>query len=50
MYVNGDMERKLEELREWMEEKDKGMKTIIGGDFNAWTGSRGGYGGGRGGR
>lgn len=41
IYVNGDMERKLEELREWMEEEGSGIKTIIGGDFNARTGTSG---------
>jgi len=36
IYVNGDVEKKLEELREWM--KGEGVKTIIGGDFKARTG------------
>jgi len=34
VYVNGDMERKLEEIREWLEGKEEGIKTVIGGDFN----------------
>lgn len=42
MYVNGDMEKKLQSLRVWMEEKEKGILTIIGGDFNARTGEKGG--------
>jgi len=36
--VNGDMEKKLEELKEWMEEWEEGVKTIIVRDFNARTG------------
>jgi len=28
IYVNGDMEKKLEELKEWMEEREEGVKTI----------------------
>lgn len=31
VYINGDMERKLERLREWMEEKEEGVRTIFGG-------------------
>lgn len=31
IYVNEDTERKLEELDEWMEGKEEGMRTIIGG-------------------
>lgn len=42
VFVNGDMERKLEELREWMEEKKDGMRTLFRGDFNARTGKEGG--------
>jgi len=41
VYVNGDMDRKLESMREWMEEID-GVRTIIGGDFNARVGEEGG--------
>jgi len=42
VYVNKDMERKLEELREWMEGKERGVRTLIGGDFNARSGDEGG--------
>jgi len=38
VYVNKDMESKLEELREWMEEKERGIRNIIRGDFNARSG------------
>lgn len=41
MYVNGDMKRKLQNLRGWMEEKEEGILTIIGGDFNAQTEEKG---------
>lgn len=37
VYINGDMERKSEEMREWMEGKEDGVGMIIGGDFNART-------------
>jgi len=40
MYVNGDIDRRLEGLRDWMEEKDDGVmigEKTIGGDFNART-------------
>ncbi|KAI4480730.1 hypothetical protein M0802_014122 [Mischocyttarus mexicanus] len=42
VYVNGDMDRKLEQIREWMEGKGREGRVIIGGDFNARTGERGG--------
>lgn len=42
IYINGDMERKMEELKEWTEEKEGNKWTIVGGDFNARTGRRGG--------
>lgn len=39
VYVNGDLKRKLERMREWMEEKKKkGERTIFEGNFNARTG------------
>jgi len=30
VYVNGNMKRKLEEMREWMEQREERVKTIIG--------------------
>lgn len=41
VYINGDMESKLEEMGEWIEGKGSGVKTIIGRDFNARTGREG---------
>nr|XP_034194798.1 uncharacterized protein LOC117611018 [Osmia lignaria] len=38
VYVNGDMEAKIKDLRPWLEEIGEGRRTIIGGDFNARTG------------
>lgn len=41
-HVREDMERKIETLKHWMEEKEEeGKKVIIGRDFNAKTGERG---------
>lgn len=46
VYINGDMERKIEEMKKWMEErmeeKEENKWTIIRGDFNARTGRLGG--------
>lgn len=42
VYVNEDLEKKLEELRNWMEEERGGIKTLIGENFNARTGEEGG--------
>ncbi|XP_029176468.1 cilia- and flagella-associated protein 251-like [Nylanderia fulva] len=42
VYINGDLEEKLEEMNEWMEEEGDRVRTIIGGDFNARTGNLGG--------
>lgn len=44
MYINGDLEEKLEKMRGWME--GMGTRTVIGGDFNARTGEGGGGDGG----
>lgn len=41
VYINGDIDRKLEELREWMEKRD-GQKNDNRGDFNVRTGEEGG--------
>jgi len=47
IYMSGDMKKKLEELKEWMKEREEGVKTIIEGDFKARTRREGGgeYGG-----
>lgn len=31
VYVNNDIEEKLKEIGKWIEEKQEGIKTIIGG-------------------
>ncbi|TGZ52029.1 hypothetical protein DBV15_12118 [Temnothorax longispinosus] len=36
-------DKKLEELKEWTEEGEKGVRTIVSGDFNARTGKKGGW-------
>lgn len=41
IYVNGDMERKLEGLKDCVEKKEEEVKILIG-DFNAKTGEEGG--------
>lgn len=48
VYVNGDMKKKMEEMREWLEEQREDKWTVIGGDFNARTGVLGGGKDGRG--
>lgn len=42
VYVNNDLEEKLETLREWMESREEGVRVLIRGDFNARTGEVGG--------
>lgn len=41
IYVNGDMDRELESVKEWMEETEEGIRIIIGGDFNVRMGEEG---------
>lgn len=41
IYINNDIERKLECLDEWTEKEQEGKKISIGGDFNARTGCEG---------
>lgn len=38
VYVNQNLEEKMEKLREWREDREKGMRVLIGGNFNAKTG------------
>jgi len=40
VYANGDMEKKLEELKKWLEEWEEGIKTIIGGISTQEQGER----------
>lgn len=42
VYINRDLDRKLEKMEEWLEENGEGIRTLIGEDFNA---GRGGWGG-----
>lgn len=42
VYVNRNIEQKLQKVWHWTEDKEQGVKTIIGGDFNARTGEKGG--------
>lgn len=42
VYVNKNLDEKLEILREWMEEGEEGVKVLIGEDFNVRTDSEGG--------
>lgn len=37
VYVNGDIEQKLQKVEHWMEDKEQKVKTIIERDFNART-------------
>jgi len=42
VYIKDNMEGMLQKIEEWVEEKGGGYYTLIGGDFNAWTGMEGG--------
>lgn len=42
VYVNEDLERKLNRLREWMKDGEEGVRVLIDGNFNARTGRKGG--------
>ncbi|KYN18941.1 hypothetical protein ALC57_08784, partial [Trachymyrmex cornetzi] len=42
VYINMDMQSKLEGMVEWMEGREEGIKTVIGEDFNVRTGREGG--------
>lgn len=35
IYINRDLEEKLEKLREWMKNREEGVRVLIEGDFNA---------------
>ncbi|XP_071580245.1 uncharacterized protein [Temnothorax nylanderi] len=43
IYVNNDIDRKLEGMKDRIEEREKGVRTIMGGDFNARTGEERGW-------
>lgn len=42
LYVSERVEKKLNELKEWMKRKEEKVRTILGEDFNARTGELGG--------
>jgi len=42
VYIKGNMEEMLQRLEEWVEEMGREVCTLIGGDFNARTGTEGG--------
>lgn len=41
VYVNKDLETKLQFIKEWMEDKEEGARVVIRGDFNVRTGRKG---------
>jgi len=42
VYVGGGIERSLQEVERWVEDKGEGRRILVGGDFNARTGGEGG--------
>lgn len=42
VYVNKNLKRKMEKLREWIENREEEVKVLIGGTFKARTGRKGG--------
>lgn len=42
IYVREEIENMLKGMEQWMEEKAEGVKTLVGGDFNARIGREGG--------
>lgn len=42
VYVNKNIEGILRRLEQWMEVREEGKYTLLGGDFNARTGREGG--------
>lgn len=45
VYVSQGIEKMLKRVEQWMEEKEEGVSTIVGGDFNARTERKGGLSG-----